>query len=102
MTPEGRLISRITTAIKTNYASDQPFVLKVHGGAFQVRGLPDLFVLIRGRFIALEAKVVGNGPTRLQLKRCRDINAAGGHAAVVYSVDEALAVVSAALASSGV
>lgn len=53
-------------------------------------GRPDLVVCARGRFIALELKRPGGRVTPLQAQRLKEVRAAGGVAAVVYSVEDAL------------
>ena len=57
------------------------------GGRFGKNGEPDRLYLWSGVFIAIETKVPGNPATALQLKRLRDIAAAGGVAAVVSGKD---------------
>lgn len=53
------------------------WVLKVHGSASQTSGMPDLLCCILGRLIAVELKQPGKKPTALQMKRLRDLQAAG-------------------------
>ena len=88
--PETLLVQRIIKALRHEGA----FVLKVHGGPYQVAGVPDLLCCVRGRLIGLEVKVGSNNATPLQEKTMADIRAAGGIAAVVRSVEEALEVCS--------
>ena len=64
------------------------FYWKEHGGQYGTAGIPDIIVCYKGRFIALEAKVGRNQPTRLQAATIELIRRAGGVAAVVRSVDE--------------
>lgn len=52
------------------------------------RGIPDLIVCYRGRFIGLECKVGKNEATVLQSLTIRRILRAGGYAMVVRSVEE--------------
>jgi len=51
-------------------------------------GLPDLIFCVNGQFGAIELKVEGNGPTKLQLHELGQIHKSGGVARVCYSVDE--------------
>ena len=69
------------------------WVLKVHGGGWSRRGIPDLLVCHRGRFVALEVKAGSRSATPLQTHELRQIGAAGGKGAVVRSVTEAIAIV---------
>lgn len=64
------------------------FYWKEHGGQYGTAGIPDIIVCHKGKFIALEAKVGRNQPTRLQAATIELIRRAGGVAAVVRSVDE--------------
>ena len=57
------------------------------------RGVPDVLVCYRGRFLALEIKRPGQRPTTLQLAVIRQIRGAGGTAEVVTSVADAQRVV---------
>ncbi len=55
-------------------------------------GCPDLLVCRRdGEFLALEVKTPEGRATKIQLKVLNDIGRAGGHTAIVRSVDDALA-----------
>lgn len=71
------------------------FVVKLHGGAMQRAGLPDLVVIYRGRTYWFEVKQPGGRPTPLQAATIDAIRAAGGAAYVVTSVAEALRIVDA-------
>ena len=64
------------------------FFWKEHGGQYGTAGIPDIIVCHKGRFIALEAKVGRNKPTKLQAATIDKIRQAGGIAAVVYSVED--------------
>lgn len=67
---------------------DGCFFWKEHGGKYGTAGIPDIIICHRGRFIALEAKVGKNKPTRLQAATIEQIQKAGGTAEVVYSLDD--------------
>lgn len=60
------------------------FFFKVHGGAMQKRGIPDILGCWRGYFFAIEMKAPGKSKsvTTLQQKRMRDIRRGGGIAFV--------------------
>lgn len=64
------------------------FCWKEHGGMYGTAGIPDIICCINGRFVAFEAKVPGNVPTKLQDLTIRKIRNSGGIAAVVYSLEE--------------
>ena len=83
----------LITAIK-KYLSALPetFAWKEHGGQYSTAGIPDIIVCHCGHFIALEAKVGKNQPTKLQTVTIEQIRKAGGTAAVVRSVDDVKAV----------
>ena len=71
------------------------FCWKEHGGMFGTAGIPDIIACIGGRFYGFEVKTDTGKPTKLQETVMRKINAAGGTALVVRSVDEVRAVVEA-------
>lgn len=86
MQPEARLGHKIKAALEARGA----FVFKVHGSGMMMAGLPDLIVCHDGRYLGLEVKMPGNKPSAIQLHTHTKIEKAGGHAAVVYSVEDAL------------
>ncbi len=57
--PETRLVQRIVEAIRREYP--RAWVQKIHGGPYQTAGIPDLFVVIAGRLLALEVKARRRG-----------------------------------------
>ncbi len=69
------------------------FCWKEHGGMFGTAGIPDIIACIGGRLYGFEVKTETGKPTKLQEAVMRKINAAGGTALVVRSVDEVRAVV---------
>ena len=71
---------------------------KIHGAAYQVTGVPDIILIARnGRFVGLEVKRPRIGRlTELQKKTLYGINRAGGYGAVVTSLNEAIAAITAA------
>ena len=82
---ESQLIQNIRKYLAT---LPECFFWKEHGGQYGTAGIPDIIVCYKGRFIALEAKVGKNQPTRLQAATIDPIRRAGGIACVVRSVDE--------------
>lgn len=52
-------------------------------GQFGRAGVPDFICCVRGRLLAIEAKVGGNIPTELQQREIENINTAQGVAVVV-------------------
>ncbi len=88
---EATLIQRIRKYLAT---LPDCFFWKEHGGQYGTAGIPDIIACYKGRFIALEAKVGKNKPTKLQAATIDKIRQAGGTAAVVYSVEDVKAVLS--------
>ena len=69
------------------------FFWKEHGGPYGTSGIPDIICCYRGRFLGLEAKLPGGKLTVLQKRALDRINAAGGIARRVESVDDVKAVI---------
>ena len=84
--PEARLGREFQTACKARGC----FVFKVHGGPTMMVGLPDQIMCYRGRFVAMEVKMPTGKTTKIQERRIAEIKAAGGHAFVVRSVEDAM------------
>jgi hypothetical protein len=102
--PETRLVNRMVLAIKARWPS--AWVVKIHGGPNQAAGIPDLLVVIDGKYIGLEAKAQGpaeserhayNRTSTLQRSTMAKIRRAGGVAGTVLTVPEALELIEAAL-----
>ncbi len=87
---EAALIQKIRKYLA---AVPECFFWKEHGGQYGTAGIPDIIVCYKGRFIGLEAKVGRNNPTKLQEVTIDRINAAGGIAVVVRTVDDVKAVI---------
>lgn len=79
MTPEAKALASIITVLKK---TPGVYYLKVRGGPFSVRGLPDIIGCFRGQFFAIEVKADGNPPTKLQSWTMDRIIQAGGRAAI--------------------
>ena len=84
----------ITTIKKYLATLPETFAWKEHGGQYGTAGIPDIIVCHRGHFIALEAKVGKNQPTKLQAVSIEQIRKAGGTAAVVRSVADVKTIIS--------
>lgn len=85
--------ARITAAIlKALHSLPRCWCFKVHGGAFQSAGIPDIIGVLDGRLFAIEVKTATGRATRLQELTIARITAAGGAAGVARSVDEALSI----------
>ena len=89
---ERKIVKAIMAYLKTVPGC---FCWKEHGGMFGTAGVPDIIACIGGRFYGFEVKTDTGKPTKLQETVMRKINAAGGTALVVRSVDEVRAVVEA-------
>lgn len=90
---ESRLVENIRKALKTKYPDS--WWMKIHGGPYQTSGIPDLIGCAEGIFFALEVKLPEGkyGVTKRQQYHIDKIIQAGGTAAVVRSVTEALDVI---------
>ena len=85
----------IIIAIKiylTSLGSDV-FFWKEHGGPYGTSGIPDIICCYKGRFLGLEVKLPRGKLTALQKRALEKINAAGGIARRVESVDDVKAVI---------
>lgn len=63
---------------------------KIECNARQGAGIPDILCCYRGRFLAFEVKRPGERMTPLQADTVAAIHTAGGKAAMVTSVEEAM------------
>ncbi len=86
MQPEARLGHQIRAALEARGS----FVFKVHGSGMMMAGLPDLIACYRGQYVGFEVKMHGNKASKVQELIHGKIRGAGGYAAVVYSVDDAV------------
>jgi len=85
-TPEKTIVNKVMAEAKRLGW----WVLNVHGGPYQMAGLPDILVIKAGRAAWMEVKVPGKDPTRLQRHKIKElIEVAGCPATVVYSVGDA-------------
>ena len=65
---------------------------KIHGGPYQLGGISDVLGCWKGRYIAIELKMPGKVPTRLQGLFLNDVYDSGGRAGVAYSIEDALTI----------
>ena len=63
------------------------FAWKEHGGMYGTAGLPDIIACYKGRFVAFEVKTEKGKLTTLQEITLKRINAAGGIAHMVTSLN---------------
>jgi len=83
MTPEGKVKANIKKILK---AHDAYYSMPI-GTGFGAMGVPDFLVCHKGRFIGIEAKTVGNKPTKLQGSNMEHIRSCGGVALVVNELN---------------
>ncbi len=69
------------------------FFWKEHGGMYGTAGIPDIICCYRGKFVSFEVKTESGKTTPLQESAIRKIQACGGIAVVVRSVDEVKSVI---------
>lgn len=91
---EKNIVAAILRHLK---ARPRCFAWKTHGGIYGTSGIPDIIACVDGRFAAFEVKQPGGKLTALQKTTMKKIQAAGGLACKVTSVDDAKA----ALAGKG-
>ena len=88
--PESRLSRSIISKLMT---IPEVFAWKNHGSEFTMAGLPDIFVIYRGRFIGLEVKMPGkkDDVSDTQQYVHQRLREAGARVYVVSSIAEAVA-----------
>jgi hypothetical protein len=86
------IIKAVKGWIKERHISPSSFIWKQNAGVYNRNGLPDLMMICDGQFFGFEVKrpYIGK-PSFLQEKTIKDINAAGGHAAIVSYHSEVMA-----------
>jgi hypothetical protein len=66
------------------------WTMKIHGGPYQLAGVPDLLCIKQGRAVFLEVKQPGKKPTPIQVRRMNEIETKGGASChVVTSAEQA-------------
>lgn len=87
-----RLEATVVSAIVASLRARGAWLFKTHGDASQVKGIPDLVVCYRGRFIGLEVKRDEKEDAEdLQAYTLVEIERAGGLVGVVDSVEDVIA-----------
>jgi Holliday junction resolvase len=79
---------QIQTKIITLLRSRGFWVFKVHGGAMQTSGIPDILACQGGQLWAFEVKRPGGVVSKIQEKRIDELRRAGARAFVVTSALE--------------
>ena len=89
---ESELVTKIKKALKNKRGGRW---VKIHGGPYQEAGVSDIIGCYNGIFYALEVKLPGKEKklTPIQKAFIEDINASGGKATMITSVEEALSFV---------
>lgn len=88
-TPETKLKEAVIKRLKRHRDNYEPiWWMKIAGSPQQLRGVPDLLIVLRGRAIFVELKQPGKKPTPLQCHRVGEIAAAGASVVLCTSVDE--------------
>ncbi len=82
--PESDFQSKVKALIESRGG----YVIKVHVSALQSQGEPDLVCCYKGHFVAFELKVPGNKASKLQQRKIKDIQRAGGTAIATQSLEE--------------
>lgn len=88
--PESRLVKEILLSLRREYPSS--FWTKIHGGAYQRVGLPDIIGCVQGRFVGIEVKLPGKEATltALQGYTLDALVNAGAIAGMVTSKEQAI------------
>jgi very-short-patch-repair endonuclease len=79
----------VANIAKYLHSLPRTWYFKVHGGPFQLAGVPDLIGCHHGRFFAIEVKTPDGKLSTLQRAILSQIQAAGGLCGVARSVDDA-------------
>lgn len=85
---EGSLQERIQKLIERNGG----YCFKNHGDMTTEPGRPDIVCCYKGYFIAIEAKIDNNTPTRQQGIHCRNVWRAGGIAMIAWDTADVVEV----------
>lgn len=62
--------------------------VKIHGSPYMESGIPDLLICLEGRFIAAEAKRLGEKPSTVQKQRLKEYQDAGAYAFWFDKIDD--------------
>lgn len=81
--------SKVSTNIMKKWRAKGAFCYKVHGGEFQMSGIPDISGVYQGISVWCETKMPGNKTSLVQDVRINQLRKAGAHVVVAYSVTDA-------------
>ena len=73
MPKESAIVGAIVRAAK----ADGWWTMKIHGGPYQISGVPDLLCIRNGEAVFLEVKQPGKKPTQIQVARMLEIEKVG-------------------------
>ena len=65
------------------------WIVKYPGGTYGRKGIPDLLLSVKGKFLAIEVKKPGGKPTQMQLLEQKKIRSTGSRSEIVESFVEA-------------
>ena len=65
------------------------WIVKYPGGTYGRKGVPDLILSVKGRFLAIEVKKPGGKPSQIQLLEREKIRSTGSRSEIVESFVEA-------------
>lgn len=82
--------AKLSTNIMKKWRALGVFCYKVHGGEFQMAGIPDISGVVVGQSVWCETKMPGNKTSLVQDVRINQLRKAGAHVVVAYSVADAV------------
>lgn len=83
------LEKQVENKIKKWLEQTNHWYFKVHGGAFQKTGVPDIIACINGKFVAIEVKRSDGGiVSKLQKAQIQKIKDSGGLVGVAHNIEE--------------
>lgn len=80
--------SAIVSRVMKRLTADGYFVIKIHGGPYQIAGLPDLLAIRHGRAMWVEVKRPGEKTTLIQDMMIKKLREHGCTVLVAYGVEE--------------
>jgi hypothetical protein len=86
--PEAKLLKEILKYLKS--LGPDVYALKIHGGGWGRTGIPDLWIIARGKLFVFELKSPGEKLTPKQAREAARINRAGCDVHVVDSYEQFL------------
>ena len=84
--------TKISNKVLPRLRAEGGWWVKIHGGAFQATGIPDIIGCWKGRFVAIELKVPGESPSGIQQEVMDLLFLAGARVGLATTVEEALSV----------